>query len=144
MRVAENNDGPVVILCDRGLMDGSAYVDHYTWSTVLDEIGVNTIQMRDMRYHLVLHLMSAANGAEEFYDFATNESRYEDLHNARLVDKKLIDAWIGHTNFKIIDNNVSTFKVKIERCIKEVLRLVGLPTATNFYKKYLLYNTTEA
>ncbi len=121
-------------------MDGSAYVDEQTWATVLDDIGVNTVQMRDMRYHLVLHLVSAAHGAEEFYDHESNESRYEDPASARLVDKKLIDAWIGHANFRVIDNTVSSFKVKIERCIKEVLRLVGLPTATNFNKKYLLFD----
>lgn len=121
-------------------MDGSAYVDHETWATVLDDIGVNTVQMRDMRYHLVLHLVTAANGAEDFYDHETNESRYEDPASARLVDKRLIDAWIGHTNFKIIDNNVSSFKVKIDRCINEVLRVVGRPRATTFYKKYLIQN----
>jgi hypothetical protein len=37
----------VVILIDRGLMDGSAYVDKDQWQGLLDELGVTTIQLRD-------------------------------------------------------------------------------------------------
>ena len=67
----------VVILIDRGLMDGSAYVDKDQWQGLLDELGVTTIQLRDQRYDAVIHLMTAADGAGDFYDSATNEARYE-------------------------------------------------------------------
>ena len=45
-------------------MDGSAYVNQNTWQTVLDEIGASITQVRDLRYHAVIHLVTAANGAE--------------------------------------------------------------------------------
>jgi hypothetical protein len=68
-----------VILIDRGLMDGSAYVDKTQWKGLLDEMGVTNVQLRDHRYDAVLHLVTAADGAERFYDSATNEARYETI-----------------------------------------------------------------
>ena len=39
--LAKNENKPSVILCDRGLMDGSAYVSDELWQTVMDEIGMS-------------------------------------------------------------------------------------------------------
>ncbi len=36
------NKFDVVILCDRGLMDGSAYVDSNQWQAIRDDLGINT------------------------------------------------------------------------------------------------------
>ena len=36
------NDQPVVILIDRGLLDGCAYVDEEDWQALLDDLGTNT------------------------------------------------------------------------------------------------------
>jgi hypothetical protein len=41
--LARNEGLPSVILCDRGLMDGSAYVPEEMWLAVLDEVGMNQI-----------------------------------------------------------------------------------------------------
>ena len=37
------------------------------WQAILDETGWSTIQLRDKRYEAVVHMMTAAEGAEEFY-----------------------------------------------------------------------------
>ena len=39
-----------IILCDRGLMDGSAYLKEETWNVLLDEIGQTVVNIRDKRY----------------------------------------------------------------------------------------------
>lgn len=39
--LARNENLPSVILCDRGLMDGQAYVSEELWSAVLDEVGLS-------------------------------------------------------------------------------------------------------
>jgi hypothetical protein len=65
---AMRNNGPTVILCDRGIMDTKAFVDDEIWNTILDETGWSTQQLRDRRYDAVLHLMSAASGAVDFYN----------------------------------------------------------------------------
>lgn len=61
------DDQHVVMLIDRGLCDGSAYVSKEDWQAVMDDLNMNTITMRENRYDGVLHLVTAADGAEKFY-----------------------------------------------------------------------------
>ena len=52
-----------VILTDRGLMDGSAYImKPENQQTLLDEKGWNEVTLRDRRYDAVIHLVTAADG----------------------------------------------------------------------------------
>ena len=74
-------------------------------------------------------MVTAADGAAEFYTDVNNEARYETAEMAVISDKKLINAWVGHPNFSIIDNQASGgFQNKIDRCIdyhhKEALHLL--------------------
>lgn len=39
-----------VLLCDRGVMDGSAYIDREGWLHLLKEVGVDEVSVRDSRY----------------------------------------------------------------------------------------------
>jgi hypothetical protein len=68
---------PAIVFFDRGVMDPSAYMDTDSFQALLDEQGWNKINLRDKRYDLVLHLVTAADGAEEFYTLANNAARYE-------------------------------------------------------------------
>lgn len=45
--LANNEEKPSVVLCDRGLMDGSAYVNADVWQAVLDEGKWSTVNLRD-------------------------------------------------------------------------------------------------
>lgn len=65
--VAQMSHNHSILLIDRGVMDGQAYVNEDVWQAILDETGWSTIQLRDKRYEAVVHLMTAAEGAEEFY-----------------------------------------------------------------------------
>lgn len=89
-------DQNVVVLIDRGLLDGSAYVDQDTWDSVLDEMNSNQVKLRDERYDGVLHMVTAADGAEEFYASLSNEARYESKDEAIEKDMKLRKAYMGH------------------------------------------------
>ena len=57
----------MIILFNRGVMDGSAYTTDEVWQAILDETGWSTIQLRDRRYEAVVHMITAASGAEEFF-----------------------------------------------------------------------------
>jgi hypothetical protein len=103
--IALNSELKTVIICDRGVMDGSAYTGENVWQALLDETAWNTIQLRDRRYEAVIHMVTCADGAEEFYTGQNNEARYETVEEAKALDKKLINAWVGHPHFSIIDNN---------------------------------------
>mmetsp|Transcript_12995 Transcript_12995/g.20144 ORF Transcript_12995/g.20144 Transcript_12995/m.20144 type:complete len:175 (+) Transcript_12995:536-1060(+) len=77
VEIAQSSDIPTIILCDRGVMDGSAYTDENVWQAILDESGWSTIQLRDRRYEAVIHMVTAADGADNFYSKANNVARYE-------------------------------------------------------------------
>ena len=119
-------------------MDGSAYTDENLWQALLDETAWNTIQLRDRRYEAVIHMVTCADGAVEFYTGENNEARYETVDEAIKLDKKLINAWVGHPHFSIITNQDCSFKQKIDKCVETVCKYIGLPTPTSFYKKFLL------
>jgi len=57
----------VLIVCDRGLMDGSAYVSKDGWDALMNELQVSKQQIRDNRYDAIIHMVTAADGAPEFY-----------------------------------------------------------------------------
>lgn len=128
----------VVILVDRGLMDGSAYVDEDDWQALMDDLGTNTTQLRDNRYDAVLHLVTAADGAEEFYAGINNEARYESVEQAKEKDQKLQQAYQGHSRLFIVDNSCIDFNAKIKRCMQLCSNVLGNNAGTTFYKKYLL------
>lgn len=136
---AATSNKPVVIFCDRGLMDGKAYVSEKVWQAILDEMGWNEIYLRDSRYDAVIHMVTAADGAEKYYDLDTNEARYEDLEKARVVDQSLQKHWSGHSQLCLIDNNCPSFDEKIKKAERTVLNLLGIPQTTIFNCKYLIY-----
>ena len=86
-------------------MDGMAYTNQQVWQALLDETAWSTIQLRDRRYEAVVHLVTAADGAAKFYTGDNNQARYETVEEAIVLDKKLINAWVGHPHFTIIDND---------------------------------------
>ena len=82
-------------------------------------------------------MITAADGAKEFYN-KSNEARYEGIEQAINVDKKLRNAYLGHHKHFIIDNINTNFKVKIDRCVDVVNKLIGLPTPNSYFKKFLI------
>ena len=79
LEAALSCDSKVVILCDRGVMDGMAYTDDNVWQALLDETGWSTIQLRERRYEAVIHMVTSADGAVNFYSDVNNEARYETI-----------------------------------------------------------------
>ena len=134
----------VVVLIDRGLLDGSAYVSKTAWQALLDELGTSTIMLRENRYDAVLHMVTAADGAESFYGALSNVARYESTAEAIDKDKKLREAYMGHQRWFMIDNNCATFDAKIAMCKDRVHFILGKSGAgSSFYKKFLLKKSTE-
>lgn len=83
-------------------------------------------------------MVTAADGADKFYTDENNQARYETKEEAIKLDQKLVNAWVGHPHFSIIDNKDVNFQQKVDKCVESVCRYIGLPTPTSFYKKFLL------
>ena len=75
LELAHTAPHPVLIISDRGTMDISNYIERTMWQALLDELGLSEIKLRDARYDAVIHMVTAAQGAEEFYTLENNASR---------------------------------------------------------------------
>lgn len=140
-RMAETLDQPVIIVCDRGTMDISTYLSEDFWNRIISEHGYSNTQLRE-RYDAVLHLVSAADGAEQFYTTANNAQRLEKadeagLQIARELDKKIVSAWKGHPHLRVI-NNHEDFENKLNRVLKEISNVLGIPQPIEEERKYIV------
>ena len=150
-KVAKYHDpDKVIIFYDRGIMDSCAYVDKETvFKNTLQKKGLTFADVYS-RYDAVLHLVTAADGAEEFYqwndptkdDVGNNAARSESPEEARIKDKKTLNAWIGHPHLRVFDNSTD-FDGKINRVIAEVFALLGEPMPTEIERKFLIKMPTN-
>ena len=137
-------DSKVVVISDRGLLDGMAYCDReYFEKEVLRKIGSSVIDAMS-RYNGVFHLVTAAIGAEEFYTNANNKARMESVEQAAELDKKTLDCWVGHPHLRVITNEGVDFEGKMNNLMKEVLSLLGEPIPYEVERKFLITKPTEA
>ena len=67
--------------------------------------GLDEVEIRDNRYNQVIHMVSAAKGAEAFYTVEDHCVRSEGLEQARERDTKAAEAWVGHPYVDVIDNS---------------------------------------
>lgn len=127
----------VVVLCDRGTMDGQAYIDPNEFREMLRSFGYTKRLLCDERYHAVIHLRTAALGAEAYYTLANNSARTETPELARQLDERTFEAWQRHPHPRVIDNSTD-FHKKIQRLFNEVCGVLGEPIPKELEEKYLI------
>lgn len=130
------NDDKIIIICDRGTLDGRAFCQKKDFDSILEALDTNEISLRN-DYDAVFHLKTVADGAEEFYTCENNSARKETPEEARKADKKIINTWLGHPHLRIIDSN-SDFKMKINRLMVEIYKFIGEPVPIETERKFLI------
>ena len=105
-KVAAATRAPAVVLCDRGAFDGKAYISDDLWREVAYNTPSHSINERLLceRYDAVLHLVTAAAGAERFYTLENNLARTESVEEARKQDIQTQKAWAPHPRLCVVDN----------------------------------------
>ena len=139
----------VLIFYDRGIMDSCAYIDKNTFEGMLKKRNLTFADVYS-HYDAVLHLVTAADGAEKFYQWndpskestGNNAARSESPEEARLKDKKTLDAWIGHPHLRVFDNSTN-FEGKVKRVVEEVFALLGEPIPKEVERKFLIKKPSE-
>lgn len=129
-------DEPTVILYDRGEMDNQAYMGPDHFRALLAEEGLSLVDARDS-YAAVIHLQSAACGAEAHYTLANNAARSESAELARQMDAATLGAWVGHPHLRVVPA-LEDFEQKIHRVAAEVARVLGVPVPLEIERKFLL------
>ncbi len=125
-----------VILLDRGVMDIKAFVSKDDFKQMLKRKGLKEINLRD-RYHGVIHLVTAADGAGPYYTAANNGARIETPEEAVRVDRTIRESWLGHPRFKVIDNR-GDFQDKIGRAFDAISQFLGIPASSPLKERFIV------
>ena len=126
----------VLLVCDRGAMDNKAYMSEVDFARLLQELGLNEVQLRD-RYDAVFHLTTAAKGARRFYTTDNNPQRSETPDEAVVLDDKLIAAWTGHPHLRVVEN-AEDFEDKLRTLVAEISAFLGEPEPLEIERKFLI------
>ena len=105
-RIANSYQQDTIILCDRGILDNRAYITDEQFKQLLKEYELNEMEIMSS-YDMVIHLVTAADGAVEAYTTANNTARTETPEQAIKADRKTLNSWIGHKKIEIIGNEGS-------------------------------------
>ena len=100
-----DNDNALII-CDRGICDGRAYVTAEDYQRALEANGL-THEQALARYDAVFLLESIAKDDPEAYTVENNDARMEELDEAIQVGERVIDAWSEHPERHIIGNRAN-------------------------------------
>ena len=125
-----------VIVYDRGVMDNKAYVKDNEFKEILKKLNLDELELIDS-YDMVVHLVTAADGKEEYYTLENNAARTETIEEAKALDKKTANAWIGHNNLVIIDNQYD-FKDKMTAVLDNINNLLKNPVSIRKQRKFIV------
>lgn len=134
--IAKASGKTSLIVCDRGAMDGRAYCSEEQFNEILSRSGYTLEQLRDDRYDAIVHMVTAAQGAEKFYNF-DNPARYESVEEAKVNDDKLRQMYVGHRMIRVFDNSCS-FQEKLDRVVDFVGRVCGREYPHHLTRRFLV------
>ncbi len=124
MMAARMNTQPVVILYDRAELDALAFHNHNCFDALAATENTTIPDIRSS-YDAVMHLVTTADGAEEFYSDVTNVARWESPAEARASDARLFEVWKGARFHRSFDNSTD-FDGKLARLLSAILECTGL------------------
>lgn len=126
-----------VIFYDRAELDNRAYMTAEEFTRVLSNALHATPGQVSARYDAIIHLVTAADGAEAHYSTANNEARTETAAEAVELDRAVQGAWLGHPHLHVI-GNATNFDKKLSRTLAAVLNVLGEPEPVEIERKWLI------
>lgn len=120
----EKSEKEFIIFFDRGLIDNKAYMSKETWDELLRELNLTELEIFK-KYDLALHLVSAADGAEEYYTNSNNKARGENLEEAKIQERKNKEVYNGFPYIYYFGNETS-FDEKINKVVGTVMSSIGM------------------
>lgn len=122
--IAKFRNKKAIIICDRGALDLIPYIPHKDWLTVLSNTNY-TEEVLAQRYDAVIHLVSVAIGAEQFYSSENNAVRIESLEESRELDDLTYHSWMIHPHLFRVDNSSIIFQEKLDKVYHILIELAN-------------------
>lgn len=142
MNKSEDGHQNQLILLDRGLMDGGAYVDPQDFEQVLLKNNLESGEIfHGSRYDGVVCMDTAP---EEYYTNENNTARHEDYSEAQYKSRRVESIWNWMEKFYKVWNTMLTkeglisfqFDQKTRETAKKVIGIIGLPIPLEIENKY--------
>lgn len=131
----------LALVCDRGALDSKAYMTEKDWNRLMEEEKTSTVELLS-RYHTIIHMETAAIGALEAFNRnrANNRARSADetAEVAIALDRKLMAAYLGHSDIHYITNDGKDFEDKKHRALQAMLRSLGEPILSQHQEKIIV------
>ncbi len=122
LKSAEKLGKNVVIVYDRGCLDGKAYLKDEEYAQILDELRLNEEDLLNS-YDAVIFLDSAAMRNDMIYSTANNPARKETADEAKKINIRTQNIWNKHKLFTIIESE-SDFEEKISKLLSVIENLI--------------------
>jgi hypothetical protein len=133
--IAGATNRPSIIVWDRGIFDSKGFTDEAGWQRILKNVNQHDVSAEFTdeyilkRYDAVIHMETAAKGAEKYYkwgetrdDLGQKVFRREDPQMAREQDEVMQRVWKDHPRHIVIDNSTG-FEEKVQRVANAVLAI---------------------
>ena len=139
--IGYKTDRPLVLLLDRCMIDNKAYITKEEWEGLIAEFNLSELDIFS-RYDMVVHLVTAAYGAEYAYSCDNNVQRGEKtIEEARRTEDNIKSAYYGHLNIMYIDNSTD-FEMKKQRVVNSIFEYLNLAIPSIWQKKYIVDKTS--
>ena len=112
----------VVVVFDRGVLDGKAYLADEEYEQILDELNLDENELINF-YDAVIFLDSAAMSNDNIYSTSNNPARNETAKEARKINIRTQEVWNKHKLFTVIKSEAD-FENKISNLLSVIENLV--------------------
>lgn len=126
----------VLLIFDRGRLDGAAYSSEDDWKAVLKRFSKSPV----VEYDGVIHLRSVACSDPVLYTeiYKSNPVRTESTPRAAIeADQRTELAWLGHRGFSIVTNYGSASE-KARATVAAIASVIGEPVPLEIESKFLI------
>lgn len=125
----------ILVLYDGASLDIKSMCTKREFTTICNALDISPEKVRNS-YDAIFHLKSIAKWDTEFFE-SLNDNKNIDTSLAINLDDKIIDAWIAHANYRMIDCNVS-IENKTKKLIHEIAKFLNEDERFYIEKKYLI------
>lgn len=120
-KALEAKTDKILILCDRGTLDGKAYMPEKDFEDMLKKFNTDETELLK-NYDAVFHLITTAKDAKEHYTLESNPARSETIEQAITLDDKILNVYKHHPHRYIINN--SDFEHKTQKLIAKISEIL--------------------
>ncbi len=126
----------ILVLYDRASLDIKSMCTKREFTTICNTLAISPEEIRNS-YDAIFHLKTIAKRDSTLFD-KLNDNNKIDSSLAIALDDKIIDTWIAHANYRMIDCCIS-IENKTKKLIQEIAKFLNEDERFYIEKKYLIH-----